>query len=150
MPQYIKIAEKVYEKYEVERESDASIQECLNLIIKNIRKELIDTDLKLIFNYIDFIDGFKKPINDNRIGIDVSLVPNHKNKGEFILWLATFIEKNTEGGVKRQQSSKIDQIPFYICQSDPTINLDIRNKHSGERIISYFREDDFPEDLKEI
>lgn len=150
MPQYLRVAEKVYQDFQKNDKFVADQQDCINLIIKQIRKELVDTDLKLVCNYIDFIDGFKKPVKDGRISIDISLIPSYKNKGEFILWLAGFVERITEGGVKRLPPLHEEIPPEFTFQSDPNVTLDIRNQHSGERIISYFRSDDFAEVIKDI
>jgi hypothetical protein len=38
---------------------------------------------------------------EGELYFDLSLIPNYKNNGEFILWLAGFIEKMTEGGIKK-------------------------------------------------
>ena len=150
MPQYLKIAENIYRKFQENDQFMIDKQECLNLVIKQIRKELIDTDLKLIYNYIEFVEGFKEPAKDGRISLDISLIPSYKHKDEFVLWLAGFIEKITEGGVKRLPPLHKDIPPEFTFQSDPNIILDIRNEHSGERIVSYFRSDDFAEEVKGI
>ena len=150
MPQYVRIAEIVYRNFQENDKFVADKQECLNLIIKQIRRELVDTDLKLLYNYIDFADGFNRPITDGKISLDISLIPSYKHKDEFVLWLAGFIEKITEGGVKRLPPLHQDIPPEFTFQSDPNVILDIRNEHSGERIISYFRSDDFAEEIKNI
>ena len=150
MPQYLRISENIYRKFKENDRFTDNKQDCLNLIIKQIRKELVDTDLKLIYNYIDFVDGFEEPVKDRRMTLDISLIPSYKHKDEFVLWLAGFIEKITEGGVKRLAPIHANIPPEFTFQSDPNVVLDIRNEHSGERIISYFRSDDFAEEIKNI
>lgn len=150
MPQYLRISENIYRKFKENDRFTDNKQDCLNLIIKQIRKELVDTDLKLIYNYIDFVEGFEEPVKDRRMTLDISLIPSYKHKDEFVLWLAGFIERITEGGVKRLVPLHADIPPEFTFQSDPNVVLDIRNQHSGERIISYFRSDDFADEIKNI
>lgn len=150
MPQYLRISENIYRKFKANDRFTDNKQDCLNLILKQIRKELVDTDLKLIYNYIDFVEGFEEPAKDRRITLDISLIPSYKHKDEFVLWLAGFIERITEGGIKRLAPLHADIPPEFTFQSDPNVVLDIRNQHSGERIISYFRSDDFADEIKNI
>ncbi len=110
MPQYLRIAENIYRYFEKNKKFNTTLPDCLNMIIKKLQEELKDTDLKLLYNYIDFVERFHKEPPDRQISIDVSVVPSYKNKDEFILWLASFIEKNTEGGVKRLPPI-FDEIP---------------------------------------
>ncbi|EEH69620.1 hypothetical protein HMPREF0023_0861 [Acinetobacter sp. ATCC 27244] len=56
MSQYLKIAENIYIKFKKNDQFINDKQDSLNLIIKQIRKNLIDKDLKMIYNYIDFIN----------------------------------------------------------------------------------------------
>lgn len=150
MPQYLRISENIYRKFKENDRFTDNKQDCLNLIIKQIRKELVDTDIKLIYNYIDFVEGFEEPVKDRRMSLDISLIPSYKHKDEFVLWLAGFIERITEGGVKRLAPLHTNIPPEFTFQSDPNVVLDIRNQHSGERIISYFRSDDFADEIKNI
>ncbi|EEH69621.1 MULTISPECIES: hypothetical protein [Acinetobacter] len=77
-------------------------------------------------------------------------MPYYKHKEEFILWLAGFIEKMIEGEEKFLHHSHRDILQDFIFQSDPNSFLDIRNIHSGERIISYFRNDDSADKINGI
>lgn len=159
MPQYLRIAEKVYKHFEKSKKFNTSFQDCLNMIIKQLREELKDTDLKLLYNYIDFVDGFHCDPADGHMHIDISLVPNYKNKDEFILWLASFIEKNTEGGVKRIPPV-FDEIPpefsfenniKTIFKENKKISFDESNKNIFDKkedvtanlIDSYFKSDEY-------
>lgn len=129
------------------------------MIIKKLREELKDTDLKLLYNYIDFVERFHKEPPDRRISIDVSLVPSYKNKDEFILWLASFIEKNTEGGVKRLPPI-FDEIPpefsfeknmKEIFGENGKASFDVNDKsffnknedEVAQLIDSYFKSDEY-------
>lgn len=107
MPQYLKIAENIYSKIEVEGKFSTDPQELLNSIFRKLRKELIDTDLKLQCQFIEIEDSFKDCI-DRKINLDLSLIPHHRHKDEFVLWLASFIENVTEGGVKRKPRQLAD------------------------------------------
>lgn len=77
-------------------------------------------------------------------------MPYYMHKDEFILWLAGFIEKMIEGEVKRLHHSHRDIPQDFTFQSDPNSFLDIRNIHSGERIFSYFRNDDSADKINGI
>ena len=75
--------------------------------------------------------------------IDVSLVPNYKNKDEFVLWLAGFIERITEGGVKRLPPIH-EEIPAeFTFERDLSIILAKLKTSSAEQIKSYFESDEY-------
>ena len=145
MPQYLRIAEKVYSYMEEENHFLEPLQYRLNLIVKRLREELKDTDLKLMYNYIDFVEGFIESSHDDRISIDVSLIPSHKNKGEFILWLTGFIENITEGGVKKIPPIVEDVPPEFTFDGD--LNSLFKNSfHTNaiaDEITKYFQSDEF-------
>lgn len=100
MAQYLRIADKLYNFLEEKKYFTYDSQELVNLIFKGLRKVLKDTELKLLVNFIDMEEGLIKA-QKKESDFDLSLIPNYKNKGEFILWLAGFIEKITEGGGKK-------------------------------------------------
>lgn len=100
MAQYLRIADKLYNFLEEKQYFTYDSQELVNLIFKGLRKVLKDTELKLLVNFIDMEEGLIKA-QKRESEFDLSLIPNYKNKGEFILWLAGFIEKMTEGGDKK-------------------------------------------------
>ena len=103
MPQYLRLADNIYKVLDQNKLFTYDSQELINLIFRELRKILKDTDLKLLVNFIDIEKGLIKS-QEGDSGFDLSLIPNYKNKGEFILWLAGFIEKITEGGVKKLPS----------------------------------------------
>lgn len=98
MPQYLMIAEKVYKKIKEDDLFSDTPTEHLNNLIGVIRKEIKGTKFKLKYNFIDFDEYLTKPLDECAVKIDISLMPSHKNKDEYILWLAGFIERMTTGG----------------------------------------------------
>ncbi len=92
------IAEKVYKKIKEDDLFSDTPTEHLNNLIGVIRKEIKGTKFKLKYNFIDFDECLTKPLNECAVKIDISLMPSHKNKDEYILWLAGFIERMTTGG----------------------------------------------------
>ena len=144
MPQYLRIADNIYRRFEAEGKFNSPLQEYLNLIVKQLRKDLRDTNLKVMYHYIDFVDGFQELPTKNHINIDVSLIPSYKNKEEFILWLAGFIEKNTEGGVKKIPPRFADIPPDINFDSDILKALTRSSKaKSLEDITAYFNSQDY-------
>jgi len=143
MPQYLRIAEKVYKNLKDENKFTQAPAEYINHLLKQIRKELKGTDMKLIYNFIEFNSGFKNQIIDGYLNIDVSLIPNYKYQDEFVLWLAGFIEKITAGGKKRIPPI-VENIPpeFSVNTDLKQINF-INNDKNAEQIISYFKHGDF-------
>ncbi|WP_228247953.1 hypothetical protein [Acinetobacter haemolyticus] len=110
MPRYLKIAEKVYKNLMDERKFSNKPVEYVNCLLREIRKEIKGTDMKLMYNFIEFNSGFKNQIIEDYMNVDVSLIPNYKHQDEFILWLAGFIEKITIGG-KEKLPPLLDTIP---------------------------------------
>ena len=88
MPQYLMIAEKVYKKIEENNLFSDTPTEHLNNLIGVIRKEIKGTKFKLKYNFIDFEECLTKPLDECAVKIDISLMPSHKNKDEYILWSA--------------------------------------------------------------
>ncbi|MFI8035707.1 hypothetical protein ACH8I4_17790, partial [Acinetobacter sp. ABJ_C3_5] len=62
--------------------------------------------------------------------IDITLMPNYKNYGEFVLWLAIFIEKNTKGG-KVKITPIVDYVPENFTYHD---SRDEENFFSNKKI----------------
>ncbi|AQZ81853.1 hypothetical protein BUM88_09655 [Acinetobacter calcoaceticus] len=149
MPQYLIIAENVYEKIEDKNLFSESSAETLNHLVGVIRKEIKGTKFKLKYNFIDFDECLTKPLEDCAIKLDVSLMPNHKNKDEYILWLAGFIERITAGG-----EAKLPPISQFIppdfkfsYEEPPKVSTPIGD--DGEMIINYFKSDAFTKIIKE-
>ncbi|WP_224970627.1 hypothetical protein [Acinetobacter oleivorans] len=150
MPQYLMIAESVYRKVkENEFFSDDTIEN-LNNLMTFIRKEIVGTVFKLKYNYIDFNEAFTKPIHECKVKIDVSLVPHHDHENEYILSLAGFIEKITEGGPKAPPPIK-NFIPEFISlrlEFESVALPDEKSKNQGEEITEYFNSQAFTKTLK--
>ena len=95
MENCLTIAEKLYLSFYDKRKFSAVSTEWLNSLVKEIKKEIVGTDLEIVFSNIYFKQGFKNDVNDNLSKLDISLIPNYECEYEFILWLACFIEKIT-------------------------------------------------------
>lgn len=100
MPQYLIFAENIYKKVKDEEVFSDDCIENMNTLMKYIRSEIEGTEFKLKYNFIDFMELFSTPLDECKVKIDVSLIPHYNLKDEYILWLAGFIEKITEGGPK--------------------------------------------------
>lgn len=109
MTKFIAIAEKVYEECEKKNLFSESTIEQLNNLVSAIRKELKGSSCKLKNNYIDFEECLNKPPDKCVVKLDISLMPKYKNKLEYIMWLAGFIERITVGGrPKLHTTRKLD------------------------------------------
>jgi len=85
------LAEKVLESIKESRESESDRKQFFIFIINKVRANVKYTDIKInqelcnsIFDEEKYIAGLKT--------LDISLIPCLSNEGEFILWLAVFIE----------------------------------------------------------
>ncbi|MEQ1066911.1 hypothetical protein ABLB96_11625 [Acinetobacter sp. XH1741] len=147
MPQYLMIAEKVYKKIEEKALFADTPTEHLNNLIGVIRKEIKGTQFKLKYNFIDFEECLTKPLEECAVKIDISLMPNYKNKDEYILWLAGFIERMTTGGeTKLPPISKFIPPDFkFNAEGDGVKSPSIPTQPAdgGELIINYFKSEDF-------
>ena len=102
MPQYLKIAEKIYSKLEVENKFSTDPQELLDLIFLQLRKELKDTGLKLRCHDVDVEDCFKT-CTDRKINLDISIIPHHKHKDEYKLWWQVWLRMSLKVRLKENQ-----------------------------------------------
>lgn len=143
MPQYLRIAEKVYKNLKDENKFTQAPAEYINALLKQIRKELKGTEMKLMYNFIEFNSGFKNQIIDGYLNIDVSLIPNYKYQDEYVLWLAGFIEKITIGGKKRIPPIVENIPPEFTVDSDLKQIAVMSNDKNGEQMISYFKSGEF-------
>lgn len=149
MPQYLIIAENVYKKIEDKNLFSESSAETLNHLVGVIRKEIKGTKFKLKYNFIDFDECLTKPLEDCAIKLDVSLMPNHKNKDEYILWLAGFIERITTGEeAKLPPISQFIPPDFKFSYEEPP-KVSTSTGDDGEMIINYFKSDAFTKIIKE-
>ncbi len=120
-------------------------------------KEIKGTKFKLKYNFIDFDECLTKPLEDCAIKLDVSLMPNHKNKDEYILWLAGFIERITTGGeAKLPPISQFIPPDFKFSYEEPpkvssstSDDGEMSTSDDGEMIINYFKSDAFTKIIKE-
>lgn len=140
MPQYLIFAENIYKKVKDEEVfSDDSIEN-MNTLMKYIRSEIEGTEFKLKYNFIDFVEQFSTPLEECKVKIDVSLIPPHNLKDEYILWLAGFIEKITEGGPKPPPPIKKFIPEFMSLKSEldflPLSEEKVQNE--GKEITDYF------------
>ncbi|GAA5585020.1 hypothetical protein Acal01_00151 [Acinetobacter calcoaceticus] len=149
MPQYLIIAENVYKKIEDKNLFSENSAETLNHLVGVIRKEIKGTKFKLKYNFIDFDECLTKPLEECAIKLDMSLMPNHKNKDEYILWLAGFIERITTGGeAKLPPISQFIPPDFKFSYEEPP-KLSTSIGDDGEMIINYFKSDAFTKIIKE-
>jgi len=123
MPKYLAIADKVY---------------------KEIKKDNLFTD-DMIQN-LNCLNQFNK---EKSVHIDLSLMPKFKNEGEFILWLAGFIERMTVGG-----KEKLPPISNYIPKDFKMDKIEIpaaadpSREENAEMIINYFKSEDYIKNSK--
>ncbi|MDS7935954.1 hypothetical protein RMB03_15920 [Acinetobacter sp. V91_7] len=149
MPQYLIIAENVYKKIEDKNLFSESSAETLNHLVGVIRKEIKGTKFKLKYNFIDFDECLTKPLEDCAIKLDVSLMPNHKNKDEYILWLAGFIERITTGGEAKLPPISQFIPPDFKFSYEELPKVSSSTGDDGEMIINYFKSDAFTKIIKE-
>lgn len=143
MPQYLKIAENIYSKFEEEDKFSTNPQRLLDSIFLQLREELKDTDLKLQCQFIDLEDSFKNCM-DRKVNLDLSLIPHHSHTDEFILWLASLVENVTEGGVRRKPRQFKDLPPDINFDSEIRKLLSNFSKtKSTEDIAAYFNSQDY-------
>lgn len=93
MPQYLKIAEKIYQNVKEKKGFTDDPMEDLNNLMIELRQEIKGTKLKLLYNYIDFAEILIKPLQESKIKLDLSLIPKSKNTQEFVLWLAGLLSE---------------------------------------------------------
>ncbi|MCH7392742.1 hypothetical protein MMP66_00435 [Acinetobacter dispersus] len=108
MESYLEIAEKLYNSLCGRNKLSSKSNTWLNLLVKELKKEIVGTNIQLKFNHIYFKQGFKNETEIKFLSLDISLIPNYENKYEFILWLAGFIEKITVGGKKAPPAIKFN------------------------------------------
>ncbi|HFF5004970.1 TPA: hypothetical protein ACGDLI_002481 [Acinetobacter baumannii] len=140
MPQYLFLAETIYKKMKNEKLFSKDVLENMYILMKVIRKEIKGTEYKLKYNFIDFVELFSKQLDECKVKIDVSLIPPHNSEGEYILWLAGFIEKITEGGPKPPPPIK-KFIPEYMSLKYELDFLPLNEEKiqtEGKEITDYF------------
>ncbi|EXX32759.1 hypothetical protein J911_1268 [Acinetobacter baumannii 25681_8] len=138
MPQYLKIAEKIYQNVKEKKGFTDDPMEDLNNLMIELRQEIKGTKLKLLYNYIDFAEILIKPLQESKIKLDLSLIPKSKNTQEFVLWLAGFIERITTGGKKKFPPIRA-KITFPAYAYEETYPSQKKPVNNGEEIIEYFK-----------
>ncbi|MFW1920327.1 hypothetical protein ACG9Y9_20775, partial [Acinetobacter baumannii] len=88
----------VYKKIKNDNLFSDDVIENLNCLVGLIRNAIKGTEFKLKYNFINFEDCLTKPLEQSSVKIDFSLMPKFEHEGEFILWLAGFFERITDGG----------------------------------------------------
>ncbi|MBN6492221.1 hypothetical protein [Acinetobacter pittii] len=138
MPQYLRIAEKIYQNVKEKKGFTDDPMEDLNNLMIELRHEIKGTNLKLLYNYIDFAELLIKPLQESKIKLDLSIIPKSKNTQEFVLWLAGFIERITTGGQEKLPPIRAKvALPAYAYEEPyPPTGSPVNN---GEEIIEYFK-----------
>nr|WP_085845665.1 hypothetical protein [Acinetobacter baumannii] len=67
----------------------------LNNLIIEIKKAITGTELKFLYNFLDFSGSLFNLQDEVLLKFDSSLIPSYKNEEDFILWLADFIDRIT-------------------------------------------------------
>ncbi|ENX41557.1 hypothetical protein [Acinetobacter sp. NIPH 2100] len=144
MPQYLRIADNIYKRFDRENKFSTPLQECLSSIVEVLREELKDTDLRLMYSRINFVRGLQEEPPSDHLNVFLSLVPNPEKKDQFVMWLSNLIEKVTEGGVKRMPP-KLEDIPHDInFDSEILKSLQHRSKPKSSRdIAAYFKSQEY-------
>ncbi|EOQ74207.1 hypothetical protein [Acinetobacter lactucae] len=138
MPQYLRIAEKIYQNVKEKKGfTDDPIEDLNNLMIE-LRHEIKGTKLKLLYNYIDFAELLIKPLQESKIKLDLSIIPKSKNTQEFVLWLAGFIERITTGGQEKLPPI-LTKVALPVNTSEKIYPSTKRPINNGEEIIEYFK-----------
>lgn len=141
MPQYLRIAEKIYQNVKEKKGFTDEPMEDLNNLMIELRHEIKGTNLKLLYNYIDFAELLIKPLQESKIKLDLSIIPKSKNTQEFVLWLAGFVERITTGGQEKLPPIRAKvALPTYAC--DETLPSSATPVNNGEEIIEYFKKNE--------
>lgn len=93
MPKYLLLAEKINKN--IKNKHSNNYFKDLNSLIIEIEKTISGTELKFLYNFVNFNGAVVSVQSELPIKVDVSLIPKHKNEDEFILWLADFIDRIT-------------------------------------------------------
>lgn len=149
MPQFLRIADKIYRKLKENKELSNDPLENLNKMMIEIRQEIKGSKLKLLYNFIDFEECLNKPHAECKVKLDISLIPAIKNEDEFILWLAGFIQRITTDGKKKLPPIRKEIPPEfkYTLPKDTKKVIPVQPEYSksGELINSYFKSEEFME-----
>ncbi|MEF3811323.1 hypothetical protein NCU84_19070 [Acinetobacter baumannii] len=138
MPQYLKIAEKIYQNAKEKKGFTEEPMEDLNNLMIELRQEIKGKKLKLLYNYIDFAEILIKPLQESKFKFDLSLISKSKRTQEFVLWLAGLIGRITTGRQERLPPIRVKiTLPAYAYEETyPSQKKPVNN---GEEIIEYFK-----------
>ncbi|WNY29729.1 hypothetical protein Q4S33_11060 [Acinetobacter calcoaceticus] len=151
MPKYLAVAEKVYKNIKKDSLFTDDITQNLNCLISQIRKAIKGTEFKLKFNYIDFEENLTKPLSECKVQIDLSVMPKFANEGEYLLWLAGFIERITEGGKpKLPPISQFLPPGFKMSKDAFPVSVAPQKEEHADMIINYFKSEDFSKTNKTL
>lgn len=146
MISFLTIAERIYDKFEEDKLFSKNRIEHLNRLMSMIQQEIKDTPCKLKYNFIDFEECLTKPSQECAVKLDISLMPTCQYKGEYIMWLATFIERITVGGKpKFPPLSSIVPSSLKIPKGKKLLSK-LREQPMEERaqfIVNYFQSTDY-------
>ncbi|WP_336916497.1 hypothetical protein [Acinetobacter modestus] len=140
---FIVKAERIYKSFYDRNKFSSDSTVWLNLLLKEIKKEIADTDLEIKFKNIYFKQGFKSDFNEGFLHLDISLIPSYENKFEFILWLAGFIERITTGGKRNPPSIRINIPTEYTYVNSFSTNSRKENDRKREKLMNGFKTEDF-------
>ncbi len=144
MPKYLAVAEKVYKNIKKDDLFTNDLTQNLNCLISQIRKAIKGTEFKLKFNYIDFDEQLTKPLCECKVKVDLSVMPKFENEGEYLLWLASFIERITDGGKpKFPPISQLIPHGFKISKESFPVTVAPPKEEHADMIIKYFKSEDF-------
>lgn len=93
MPKYLLLAEKISKN--IKQDSSNNYLKNLNNLIIEIKKAITGTELKFLYNFLDFSGSLFNLQDEVLLKFDSSLIPSYKNEEDFILWLADFIDRIT-------------------------------------------------------
>lgn len=138
MKSYFDIADNVYNALIEVKMVEFTQHDILYVIIKQLRRNIMDTPIVFRKSFINILEVYEK--DSNLVPFDFSLIPSVYNKNEFILWLATFIEKIT---INKNQPEKIlikdDELRAkYLYEDESQANT--RYYSSCDAISDYFKE----------
>ncbi|MEQ1345960.1 hypothetical protein [Acinetobacter seifertii] len=142
MSRYINFSENIYKKVTKDKIFSNDTIEYMNKLVQLITNEISGTEFKLKYKFINFMESFTKPLHACKVKIDVSLIPDHNFKDEYILWLAGFIQKITDGGPKPLSAIKKFIPEFYSMELDSELDFtlsDKKLKNKREDISDHFK-----------
>lgn len=128
MTQFLKIAEQIYKRVQVKKGFSDDPSEDLNNLMIELRAEIKASNLKMLYNYINFEELLmsSKKFDTN---LDISIIPKSKNVGEYVLWLSGFIEKITIAKEdKKTCENKVIMPNYYYDDLGNIVNGSIKNR----------------------